>query len=61
MAGRGLMPCVAGVVQTPWGADMVSVFGGMLAALMVTTGDGRGGCTSLAYLLLGPLKAKEGI
>lgn len=55
------MPCVAGVVQTPWGADMVSFFGGMLAALMVTMGDGRGGCTSLVYLLLGPLKAKEGI
>jgi len=40
---------------------MVSLFGGMLAALMVTMGDGRGGWTSLVYLLLGLLKAKEGI
>jgi hypothetical protein len=55
------MPCVAGVVHTPWGADMASLFGGMLAAFMVTMGDGRGGWTSLVYLLLGLLKAKEGI
>lgn len=61
VAGRGLMPWVAGVVHTPWGADIDSVFGGMLFPFMVTMGVGRGGGTSLLNLLLGLLKAKDGI
>jgi len=52
---------VAGVVHTPWGADIDSVFAGMVLPFMVTIGVGRGGGTSLLNLLLGLLKAKEGI
>lgn len=61
VAGRGLMPWLTGVVHTPWGADIDSVFAGMLVPFMVRRGGGRGGGTSLLNLLLGLLKAKEGI
>ena len=56
------MPWLEGVVQTPWGGTPTgSVLGGRSLPFMVTMGGGRGGGASLLNLLLGLLKAKEGV
>jgi hypothetical protein len=60
VAGLGRIPCDVGVVHSPAGALMPSVFVGISVPFMVMIGAGRGGGTSLLNLLLG-LKANGGV